>query len=114
MKEQFEKFLNGFNFDGLMGLLDTGKWQGIDLMVIVVSTPVIVVAVVLVIALISRKTRVQATLVVQWGAVAVVYFVCGVALRNSAINEIGPFLLATMLVGGAIAYFAYNNLIKGG
>ncbi|MEE8483541.1 MAG: hypothetical protein V3S46_03005 [Nitrospinota bacterium] len=106
-KEEFLDFIDNFDFDALMEAFTSGEWKWVFYW-----WPVWVVGAVLLILIGVPKSRDLGTLIATWGAVALVYFVGIVVLRNSDISTPGPFVIAATLAFGAAGYFVYTTLFK--
>jgi len=107
MGESFGEFLNDFDFDALVEYVSSGEWQSL-----LGNGYFQIIAVAFLVSIALKRTRGLGTTALQWVSVGTIYGVCGVALKNSHINEIGPFILGLSLAFGVIGYFAYTKLMR--
>jgi len=113
MEQKFLDFIGNFDFKAFVQLLSTGEWEFINLGAIVTSYIFIGVVVLIAALALYKKTKGLGLLLAVWSPVAIFYFAGGVALKNSDITQVGPFLLAIVMVVGAFGYIIYHKMIKG-
>jgi hypothetical protein len=99
-------FVGTFNFDQLMALFTSGEYQ------VIFHNRIVIGVGVLLLALIAYpKSRDLGTTALVYTLVGIIYGVGGVVLKNSAITDIGPFLLLITLALGAIGYVIFKKLL---
>lgn len=107
MKLKLLDFWNNFDFDALIDFIIAGRWG-----VIITNWFFLGIAVILIALIAYKKTRDVGTMWTQRAIIGATYGVCGVALKNSQINEIGPFFLALALVLGIIGYTMVTRFLR--
>lgn len=102
----FHQFLNTFDFDALSAIFTEGTWK------LILQNKAVWAGGALLLVLIGiPKTRDFGSTLAGWGLVGGVYFVCGVAIKNSVISKPGPFVLLMTLTLGAIGYIIWTKLL---
>jgi len=113
MEQKFLDFINNFDFKAFVQLLSTGEWEFISFGAIVTSYIFIGVIVIVAALALYKKTKDLGLFLAVWVPVAIFYFAGGVVLKNSDITQVGPFLLAMVMVVGVFGYLIYQKMIKG-
>ena len=109
MLDKLMEFINTFDFDALMDFLIGGGIE--ELAVKPVFIGVVALAIILMAIPVTREVS---TIVVKYICIFIYLFTCGVALKNSNITEVGPFILLVVLGGSIAANQIWHKFIKGG
>jgi len=107
MMDMFQEFLKTFDFNDLADLYMSGRLQeylfsGVSLGIIALFVALIAL----------RQTRNIGTKGAKWVLIILIYGTCGVALKNSNISEIGPFVMAITMFLSIVGYFIWTRLIR--
>jgi len=138
--KKFYYFLNNFDYSSLLQLVNTGKWEFIDINRIVLSNIFLGVTACVLALVFLKPTRMFGEKLLVMTPIITVYAVCGIALKNTEFfvkrateqgtislggeagqgmtlnmanqEAVGPFMLALALVAGLGLMLVYNRFLK--